>query len=340
MERVLLTKGTQGMGNRIGSLLTAILYARLSARKLIVDWTDECYSTDGRNAIHDFFEGPFHPLHYEILEQESIAPVIWQNHIRESANSLRGRYGGNRADVWQKFSVDIRKLDHPETVAVLWTYSPQVDLLRPHLLGTEFEGQSTDAILRKLIREDLTLRPHVREKVRQFKRERFRGKTVGVHVRYTDYQTRLLAAVGKVNQLLKREPATQIFLATDNIQIKKLFEKLYSSVISTDHRYSYPGDRLHYGKGRQDPTSDGISALVDMYLLAECDELIVDTGSSFPSISVLLSNLPREHITDLRLHGRLPGKLEYMKWRAMLKSGFFTTGLDALGSLLSNGRQK
>ena len=340
MEKVLLAKGTQGMGNRIGSLLTALLYARLSNRKLIVDWTDECYSTGGRNSIHDFFDGPFEPLNYEILERESIAPVIWRDHIRESANAMRGRYGNNRFSIWKQFSVDIRRLDHPETVAVLWTYSPQIDLLRPHLIGTEFVGQKTDTILRKLIRENLILRPAIRDRVSQFKREHFKGTTVGVHVRYTDYQTRLLATFRELNQLLKRKPGTQIFLATDNIQIKKLVDQLYPSVISTDHRYSYPGDRLHYGRDRQDPTSDGASALVDMYLLAECDELIVDTGSSFPSISVLLSDIPSERIIDLRLYGRMPGRLQYMKWRAMLKSGFFKTGLDVLGGLLSSGKNR
>jgi hypothetical protein len=43
----LLVKGRASLGNRILSALTGILYARLTGRRLLVDWRDEVYSDDG-----------------------------------------------------------------------------------------------------------------------------------------------------------------------------------------------------------------------------------------------------------------------------------------------------
>jgi hypothetical protein len=50
-DKFLLVKGISGLGDRIKCVLTAILYARLTGRKLIVDWTDSSYSNAGTFSV-------------------------------------------------------------------------------------------------------------------------------------------------------------------------------------------------------------------------------------------------------------------------------------------------
>ena len=50
-KKYLLVKGTAGLGNRLLFLLSALLYARLTERLLVVDWCDQTYSDDGTNAF-------------------------------------------------------------------------------------------------------------------------------------------------------------------------------------------------------------------------------------------------------------------------------------------------
>ena len=56
-KKYLLVKGTAGLGNRLLFLLSALLYARLTERLLVVDWCDSTYSNDGSNAFPLLFTG-------------------------------------------------------------------------------------------------------------------------------------------------------------------------------------------------------------------------------------------------------------------------------------------
>ena len=102
-----------------------------------------------------------------------------------------------------------------------------------------------------------------------------------MYVRYSDYRVRLFAIIKQLNALLKRKPDLQIFLATDNIEIKKMFEANFPGVVSAPHWYAKPGSPIHVDRTRPDRTETAIEALVDLYLLANCDHLIFD-GSSLP----------------------------------------------------------
>ena len=57
-NKYLLVKGLAGLGNRMLAALTGILYARMSSRRLIVDWRDPTFSKDGSNAFPVLFKCP------------------------------------------------------------------------------------------------------------------------------------------------------------------------------------------------------------------------------------------------------------------------------------------
>jgi hypothetical protein len=337
-HKYLLVKGISGLGNRVECLLTAILYARLSRRRLIVDWSDHYYSNDGTNAFHEFFHCALCDPNDEIPVTDSVAPPIWRGHLHESAWFMRSqRENPNPSEIWRDFSIDLAKTDYQEDVVVMWTYNEKIDLLRKHFRGCfeEWSKLSKVAILRKLLRDEILLQPRIRRRIDQFKAANFGNKTVGVHVRYTDHRTRLLAALHRLNRLLKHEHCLSIFLSTDNAQIKSMLERSYPRVVTTPHWFpSTPGLAMHTDNNRPNPIENGHEALIDLYLLAECHYLIIDTSSSFAHIAALLTNAPNSNIFDIRRRGKQPARLRRITHGLMLRSGLFSWGLKILSLIV------
>lgn len=335
--KLLLVKGRAGFGNRMLAALTGILYARLSGRRLIVDWSDRTYSPNGSNVFDDFFECELCSPGQEIPETDSVSPSVWRGHLRETAIAVERRYGDrNDRNAWQRFSIDLRRLDQPEDVLVFWVRTSKIDLLRGHFKGAfePLSGMSGDDILRTLLRDDLILHPRLRERVDRFKREALRGRTVGVHVRYADHRVRLWAILRELSALLRREPELQVFLATDNVHVKELVERLYPDVVTTPHWYSHPGRPAHFHQSRPDPIENDPEALVDLYLLAECDYLVVDTSSSFARVATLLTSAPADRVVNVKRRDKLTPRLRKLSWRLMLGLGLYGWGVKALGEVL------
>lgn len=237
---------------------------------------------------------------------------------------------------YRALSVDVASLDYEEDVVVLCSYSDLVEGLRNHFRHAlkVYAGESRDAILRRMLDEDLHLHPRIRERVDQFKRERFTQTTVGVHVRYTDLRSNLWTILKTLNALRKRVPELQIFLATDSLPIKALFEEHYPAVVTAPHWYaSAPGAAIHYNEHRPDPMESGVEALVDLYLLAECDYLIIDTESTFAYVAKLLAKAPGSSILDVwrgRLSSERSRKLTH---RLMVRLGLYSWGLRSISFL-------
>ncbi|MGH7792450.1 MAG: nodulation protein NodZ, partial [Thermodesulfobacteriota bacterium] len=239
-------------------------------------------------------------------------------------------------ELFRKFSIDLTKLDYQEDVLVMWTTHARLDLLKAHFKGEfkELSHMSRKAILSKLLREDLILHPEIQQRVNRFKENNFYKKTVGVHIRYADHRASLWATLKELNAMLNREPGLQIFLATDNIQIKNMFEESYEDVITTPHWYPEPGLRLHGNRNCPDLIESGVEALVDLYLLSECDYLIIDGSSSFSYLANLLAKAPEAHVFDVKKRGKLPRRRRKLSWWLMLKLGLFSWGLGILGKFV------
>lgn len=331
-NKFVLVKGKAGLGNRMLSALTGILYARLTGRRVYVDWSDYTYSNDGSNAFHRFFQCSLFSPTDEIPETDSVNPSIWRGHLHESVIDMQRPYGIDNQESRRTFSIDLTKLDYQEDVLVLWTNTQRVNLLRIHFTGSfnQFNKASTKDILSKLLREDLTLHPQVRERVNQCKLNWFKQKTVGVHIRYTDRKARLPAIKWKLDALLKREPELQIFLSTDNLEIKKMVEQSYAGVVTTPHWYPTPGSHIHQNQNCSDRMESGIEALVDLYLLAECDYLIIDTSSSLSYVANLLTKAPCSNIFNVNRVGEYSANLLDLMWRQIVRTRLSSWGLIIL----------
>ena len=337
-DKILLVKGAAGLGNRILCALTGILYARLTRRRLLIDWSDGTYSDDGSNVFYRFFQCHGCSSTDEIPVTDSVRPHIWCGHLHESSAALRKLYAPksrNSPLIWRQFSVDLSSLDYQEDVLVMWSYMEQVDTLRKHFNGEfkELRRASKKAILKRLLREDLILHPSIRERVDQVRSDWFDKKTVGVHIRYMDKKACLRLIHKRLNALLKRQPEMQVFLATDNVEIKDMFQENYSSVITTQKWYPTSGSSMHHNPECPDRTENGIGALVDMYLLAECDYLILDESSSFSYIASLLVNRSNSKVFDVQRGYWLPPRVRHLIW-------LFRIGLQSLVSWTKDVRRR
>jgi hypothetical protein len=299
-RKLLLVKGVSGMGNRILGVLTGIIYTRLTGRRLVVDWRDDVYSGGGVNVFPRYFQCAEAGSTDEIPDTDSVTPAIWRGRLGETLEQVERATDLDLFELRRRSSVDLTKLDHPEQVAVLWaTMSRALFLMtrHRHAFGA-LGGLPAYELLRRLLREDLLLRPPIRERVDELARAMDGETTVGVHVRFSDRRADLRAIRRTLEIVLQRTPNARIFLSTDNNDVKVLFEQAYPRVATSPHWYSPAGTAAHGADDRPDRFAIGAEALVDLYLLAGCDYLVADTFSSFARVALLLSGAPSSRITD------------------------------------------
>ena len=296
-DKYLLVKGISGMGSRILRALVGILYAGLSGRRLLIDWSDPFYSSDGNNVFHRFFKSVSCSPTDITPATEAIYPKLWKGRLHDSARQIANERFYNPSEVRRYLSIDVSQLDYPERLVVLTGYSAPMELLTTHFRGRfeELARISDPDILRGLLRRDFTLQPDISERIELFKRRYFDLPTVGIHVRFSDFRSRLLGTIRRLNQLLRHEPRLRIFVATDNVAILKLFQSNYPDVINMPHWYGVPGDTIHSNRTNPHPTEAGIEALIDLHLLAQCNYLIFDPASTFALVADLLSSAPEQN---------------------------------------------
>ncbi len=322
-KKYLLVKGIAGLGNRILCLLTAVLYARLSGRRLLVDWRDRVYSNDESDAFPRFFQTSVCDPLAEMPRTDSVGPGIWRGHLDESAGAMLRRYpdvASRSPEAWRPFSVDLTRLNHQEEIVVMWAYGEQIYILRRHLTAA-FGGlrrTRTKTILRTLLRESLQLHPAIQKRVEDFRNASLDGKTVGVHVRYMDKRARLEAIYRRLDKLLKREPDLRIFLSTDNREINDRFQRQYSSVVGTSKWYPTTGMSMHHNLSSPDRRAHGVEALVDMYLLAGCTYLILDERSSFSYVVSLITDTDRSNQFNVQRGQWIPPVVRRTIWKSWL----------------------
>ena len=86
--KYLLVKGKAGLGNRMLCVLTGIIYARLTDRRLVVDWSDFTYSSDGTNVFPRLFVLPEAVDDLPLAAHTSVRPNLWSGRLNMSAGDL------------------------------------------------------------------------------------------------------------------------------------------------------------------------------------------------------------------------------------------------------------
>ena len=314
-EKILVCKGTSGMGNRILAACTALLYGEIMGRRVFIDWQEGNYSTPGKNAFPLFFDCP-NPLLIDsipeaALQSESIAPALWQSKLDTSFGSMRASLSKEQEN---NISIDVSQSNYDEDVVVFGAYTHQIYKVRSLFTG-KFESLASmnDAeVLRLILNRDFPLTSEINQSIENFKRDKFGEFTLGVHVRYTDMKIPVEPIIAKVKQALGRNQDRTIFLATDAEEIIGQFRAIFPNVVTTEKWFPEAGGRLHL-LDVPDKFENGVEAIRDLFLLKECDGLVFSSKSSFGRVASLLSSAPPKQIYDIEKPGlaqRLKSKVK------------------------------
>ncbi len=342
-ERYLVLKGYAGLGNRLGALLQAIVYARLTGRRLVIDWNDYRYSADGTDIFRHLFERPAAGSLAAIASDGSVVPAIWRGHLSRPLQDMAAGRGlprwvpfrlrraldrvavsFGRADLrtpgrmLERFSVDLGRLDHPERVAVIFEYTFRHDRLTAHAgaFPPEWRGLDDTALIRKLLADHVAPSPRIVAAVDEFRRRRFGPLAIGVHIRQTDNMlgNRVLTKGmlfsdfdAPLAEGTAAHPEATLFVSTDNRAVLEAVLARYPKAVSREKWYpDRPGEAIHGHKDCPDKLQMAEDALVDLYLLASCDRLICSSRTSFARFAQHLSRRPQQVVIDVTARGGEP----------------------------------
>ena len=302
--KYLVVKAKGGMGNRVLCAVTGIIYGQLTSRAVVVDWRDGAYSNDGSNTFSEFFAcSEVYPE--TILSKDAkIRPKIWDGNLHKSMSQMLHKYDPDKHSsirIHRKYSVDVRRVDYDEDIIVFWYYTGRIKALKKHFSNGQagFAGLDTNGIIRKVLTEQMPLHKDILQQMDDFKAKHWTDKIIGVHIRHTDRITNLDKYEKQLNRFLKRYPDAHIFLATDNQQVNREYHKRFKNILSTPKWFPEGMTSMHQNVNCLDKVANGIEALVDMYLLAQCDCLIYSGYSTFSLVSRVLSDAPPENIVDI-----------------------------------------
>lgn len=319
--RLVLVKGTHGMGNRIYSLLSALLYSKLAGRKLVVDWRDGYYADRGTNSFPLLFRSSSAAALEPIPASASVAPWMWDHRLEASAEELYRLLGPpgwlGCSFFGQLYSFDPTELHHAEDILVTWSLIPVIAPLRRYFTGPwrEWRSLGDEAILARLLRENLDVHPEVAARVEEIRRAWPDRPQIGVHVRHTDRTTNLGRLRRRLDRLVAAVPDAVIFLATDAASVVEDFRRRYPDVLTVP-KWFPPGGPLHTpGTRCPDRLEMARASLVEMRLLSDCDHLVINGNSSFSVITKLWWKGGSGRVIDVGSWAWLPSPVRDRAWR-------------------------
>jgi hypothetical protein len=302
-QRYLVLKGLSGLGNRLGALCRALLLARAAGRTLVVDWNDWMYSPDRKDVFHRLFDAPSTPRVGMIPQHLAVAPAIWTGSLDKSIDWILDRHGIPYGDATRdRLSID-RHGDPPEPVAVFCDWS--------------FGGD--EAPVPEILRQHVRPAARLAERAAAFAARHLGALTIGVHARQSDnmsartigtHGVSVAAIEATLADRLRAAPDATVFLATDNRAVLEHLRAHHPRVVSTPKWYPRAaGERMHGNASSPDKLAVAEEALVDLLLLARCDELVYSSAASFGRYAAHLSRGRRFDVASAR-----PDPAEAARW--------------------------
>ncbi|MEG2171996.1 MAG: nodulation protein NodZ [Desulfovibrionaceae bacterium] len=312
MQKILVLRASGGLSNRLQVVLAGIAHCLLSGRALYVDWRDGMYSDDFSNVFPRWFHVRGLPT-VEVIpapQKKELYPPFWQGWLQEAV-AVEYLFNNDHlnAENRARTSIDFTRIDYPETVIVGWGADLQPALALAPLLREQaaalqqpfLAGYSDPQIIRWLAQEYLHLQARLAQRVEDFAARHFpHPHTVGIHIRHTDLQSPLENMLACLRQITDTaEKACNIFLATDNKHVQSTVGKMFPQAVFCPKHFPAGDEPLHCFVPDVANVPKGEEALIDMYLLSKCDELIYYHKSSFSRIPLLLADLPAARVHAL-----------------------------------------
>lgn len=300
-ERVLIIKAKGGLGNRILSAVTGLVYADLAGRTPVIDWRDGVYAAPGTNAYPLLFQSPI-ALDPGIFDnRRDVTPSVWADRLSEYPSLIVGdEHKG--AMIYRKSCVDLSRLSQPDSLAVFWSYVPKMQRLWRHLRrDPRYRGRSYDSIMSDYLNRFFTPNDRV---LAAATLEGLPRPVIGAHLRYTDMRGPLEAIKREIGRLRARLPESPVFLATDSSEAQADIQATFDNVHVTEKYLPEDGQQLHVHLRSDgvDPLREAENAMIDMWSLAACDYLVYSRNSTFSISSALIGGIPRSHQRDVDRH--------------------------------------
>lgn len=302
-SKYLIIKAKGGLGNRMLSAVTGLVYAQLSDRVPVIDWRDGIYADHGVNAYPLIFDSPVMPDPAEFDGALDVTPATWSGRLEKNPTSVF------EADdprlhtdplAYRRYCVDLNRINQNERVAVFWSYLPKMSRLKKHLRhipGLADKGQKE--LMRECLNQWFLPNARVRTVVNELVGN-IAKPMIGVHVRYTDLKVPLQAIEKKLAMQLSRTPDATIFLATDSAEVENRFKSHFDNVHVTQKYLAPGGQQLHLSRtGSADKIVEAENALIDMVALSRCDHLVYSRRSTFSISSGLYGGLGPDQLHDI-----------------------------------------
>jgi hypothetical protein len=297
-RKFLICKGSSGMGNRILAACGAIIYSEISNRQLVIDWRDNTYCHDNINSFPLFFNCPKTASVESIPDSKSVYPEIWIDKLDQS-------FGGLRKDLRisdQSMSVELSRTNYESEILVFCAYTHKINQMRQLFHGKfDYLAKMDDrTIIKQVLNSHLSLKPEIVQSIEDFRSSYFGVNTLGVHVRYTDMKIPLDKLITNTKKINKNNKFNSIFLSTDSQEVVEKFQQEFPNIITTPKWFPPSGERMHQNWDQcPDRVQNGREALMDMYLLASCNDLIFSSQSSFGLVASILSKASKQHLHDV-----------------------------------------
>lgn len=302
-DNLLLIKAKGGLGNRMLSAVSGLVFADLTGREPVIDWRDGSYAPLGQNSYPILFDTPITRTVEEVDRyQGPVDPKIWEGHLPDTPQAMVNRYTPDKhasATVYRDFCTDLGRIDAAAPLAVFWCYLPKFGRLAGHMRrDPRFRGRPLHAVIGDYLERYFTPNERVRAAVAEMKAQ-LPAPVIGVHVRYTDRKIPLAPLKKALRRRLAETPGATIFLATDNGQIQEEFAAEFPDIRFIDKLLRPDGSRLHVPSADESTTREAENALIDMHLLALSDHLIYSKHSTFSVTSALIGKIPPARQDDV-----------------------------------------
>lgn len=274
--KYLVLKGCAGLGNRFITLMKAIQYAKLSHRKIYVDWCDGMFGPSGCNVFEEYFEFSYKNI-------ASLSEII--DHFRNGATTYPScieEEDFNRP-IYPQSNISSRFMVYTPKIANQTLYKVGLSIIPLHKLVYLLGLQSFQRIEKRKnlswwnvvrtccdgknfplgsnlwpwLKEDIVFFADFRPLISMRKftkyirlKEEYQNvidlkstemkldSAIGVHVRYTDKKPgkRLDNLVHALSERISTNKI-KIFLCTDNLDIQEEFYKKFGDLVFTTEKY-------------------------------------------------------------------------------------------------------
>ena len=331
-KKYLIVKGSGGggLGDRIRSVLAAIVYAKLTNRIIYIDWSDGKLIPQRRNVFYEMFQLKNIDYVSNCPLSEDVFPPVWRDKLDASLHDqyqAAGLVNWDRQTVIDLFSFDQRQLDYPQEILVMWEFD-QLDSFS-HLYSPE----SGHTLMRSIAAEHLVVNDQIANEVERFRQQSYLPgeKVIAVHIRATNEFTQQKNAVKPGDYILQIKrckrclnglvgnTGIKIFLATDNSEIEQKLKAEFPGQLRTrDKWFADPGDKLHFNTQCPDADKSLRDALIEICLLADSEYLIYQYNSSFGMIADFFFNAGEKNIHALVPSAGLMAEL-IIRFKTMLQ---------------------